>query len=426
MATAYSLALGVVVPVSAWCGDRFGSTRVYNFSLIGFAAGSALCGLAWNLNSMIVFRVIQAIPGGVLPVVTLTILYRIVPREKIGAAMGMYGLGIIVAPAVGPTLGGYLVEYVDWRLIFFINVPVGIVGFFAALVVLPRFPGCATGHASTCWGFLAIAHRPVHPAAGADRGPGLGLDVLQGPHPAHGGRAQPRAVHRDRARGRPPAARRARLPLLAVHQLAAADLGAVGRPVHRAVLHPALPAAVPGPGRLRGRPAPAAPGAGHGGVHAGRRPRVRPLRPALARRDRAVDRRVGHLRAARADPRDLARATDLAPRPARVRHGHRHDADHDRRHRRGAPRDGQPGQRVQQRRAAHVGRAGPGRPDRDGGPVAGPVLGGPGRADAFGHRHARARVRPQAGELAGMYATYTQLQTQVFVEAMDGLYIVTA
>jgi len=156
VATAYSLALGVIVPVSAWCGDRFGSTRVYNFSLLGFAAGSALCGLAWNLNSMIVFRVIQAIPGGVLPVVTLTILYRIVPRDRIGAAMGMYGLGIIVAPAVGPTLGGYLVEYVDWRLIFFINVPVGIIGFVAALVVLPKFPGVYTGRFDV-WGFLTIA-----------------------------------------------------------------------------------------------------------------------------------------------------------------------------------------------------------------------------------------------------------------------------
>ncbi len=156
VATAYSLALGVIVPVSAWCGDRFGPTRVYNIALIGFAAGSALCGLAWDLNSMIVFRVIQAIPGGVLPVVTLTILYRIVPKDRIGAAMGMYGLGIIVAPAVGPTLGGYLVEYVDWRLIFFINVPVGVVGFVAALIVLPKFPGVRSGRFDV-WGFLAIA-----------------------------------------------------------------------------------------------------------------------------------------------------------------------------------------------------------------------------------------------------------------------------
>jgi EmrB/QacA subfamily drug resistance transporter len=88
--------------------------------------------------------------------VTLTILYRIVPPEKIGAAMGMYGLGIVVAPAIGPTLGGYLVEYVDWRLIFFINVPVGILGTVAALIFLPRFGPTPVGRFDVL-GFVTIA-----------------------------------------------------------------------------------------------------------------------------------------------------------------------------------------------------------------------------------------------------------------------------
>ena len=153
---AYSLALGVVVPVSAWMAARFGPGRVYILSLLGFAAGSALCGLAWDLNSIVAFRVLQALPGGVLPVVSLTILYRIVPPDRIGAAMGMYGLGIIVAPAVGPTLGGYLVEYVDWRLIFFINVPVGILGTVAAVLLLPRFGPTPVGRFDVL-GFLCVA-----------------------------------------------------------------------------------------------------------------------------------------------------------------------------------------------------------------------------------------------------------------------------
>ena len=153
---AYSLALGVVVPVSAWLAARFGPGRVYIISLLGFAAGSALCGLAWDLNSIVAFRVLQALPGGVLPVVSLTILYRIVPPARIGAAMGMYGLGIIVAPAVGPTLGGYLVEYVDWRLIFFINVPVGILGTVAAVLLLPRFGPTPVGRFDVL-GFLCVA-----------------------------------------------------------------------------------------------------------------------------------------------------------------------------------------------------------------------------------------------------------------------------
>jgi EmrB/QacA subfamily drug resistance transporter len=136
--TGYSLALGVIVPVSGWLGLRIGQTNLYVACIAGFAAASALCGLAWNLGSLIAFRILQAIPGGILPVITLTILYQIVPRERIGAAMGMYGLGVIVAPAIGPTLGGLLVDSISWRLIFFINVPIGILGAAAALAVFPR------------------------------------------------------------------------------------------------------------------------------------------------------------------------------------------------------------------------------------------------------------------------------------------------
>ena len=153
--TAYTLMLGVVVPASAWLGDRLGLNRLYNMAMIGFAAGSALCGLAWDLNSLVIFRILQAIPGGILPVVSLPMVYRIVPREKIGAAMGLYGLGIVVAPAIGPTLGGYLVQYVDWRLIFYINVPVGIIGTVAAALVLPKFPG-VSGRRFDVLGFITI------------------------------------------------------------------------------------------------------------------------------------------------------------------------------------------------------------------------------------------------------------------------------
>jgi EmrB/QacA subfamily drug resistance transporter len=156
VATAYSLALGVVVPLSGWLGDRVGLARAYTVSLLGFAAGSALCGLAWDLHSLVAFRIVQAIPGGILPVVTLSMVYRIVPKERIGTAMGMYGLGIVFAPAIGPTLGGYLVEYVDWRLIFFINVPIGLLGWVAAVLVLPGFPPGQAGRFDV-FGFLTIA-----------------------------------------------------------------------------------------------------------------------------------------------------------------------------------------------------------------------------------------------------------------------------
>ncbi len=156
IATGYTLTLGVVVPLSSWMGDRFGLTRVYIAALLGFAVCSVLCGLAWDLNSLIAFRVLQAIPGGMLPVVTMTMVYRIVTREKIGAAMGMYGLGIVFAPAIGPVLGGYLVEYQDWRCIFFVNAPVGLVGAVAAAVVLKKI-GPAVRRPFDVLGFATIA-----------------------------------------------------------------------------------------------------------------------------------------------------------------------------------------------------------------------------------------------------------------------------
>lgn len=154
--TAYALAEAVVVPVSAWLGDRLGLSRVYNLALLGFAGGSALCGLAWSLQSLVVFRLVQGLLGGVLPATTLTILLRIVPRERLGAAVGLYGLGAMVAPTIGPALGGYLVEYVNWRLIFFINVPVGILGLIAAVLVLPRFPALP-GRRLDVLGFVTVA-----------------------------------------------------------------------------------------------------------------------------------------------------------------------------------------------------------------------------------------------------------------------------
>jgi EmrB/QacA subfamily drug resistance transporter len=156
ISTAYTLCLGVIVPTSAWLGERLGLKRMYVLSLLLFTVFSALCGMAGDLNSMIVFRILQAIPGGMLPVTCLTILYRMVPKEKLGAAMGLYGLGIVVAPGVGPTLGGYLVEYVDWRLIFYINVPIGVVGAVLAMAILPSFPG-SRGRRFDLPGFACVA-----------------------------------------------------------------------------------------------------------------------------------------------------------------------------------------------------------------------------------------------------------------------------
>ncbi|MGA2612101.1 MAG: DHA2 family efflux MFS transporter permease subunit [Spirochaetia bacterium] len=139
VSTIYMLALGVVVPLSGWLGDRIGFKRLYILSMATFVAGSLLCTLAWSLNSLIFARVIQAVGGGMIMPTTMAMIYRMVPRDKIGSGMGIFGIALLVAPALGPTLGGYLVEYVEWRWIFTINLPIGVIGMLLAFFVLPEF-----------------------------------------------------------------------------------------------------------------------------------------------------------------------------------------------------------------------------------------------------------------------------------------------
>ena len=154
--TGYSLTLGVVVPTSSWLGERYGLERVLNVALLLFIAGSALCGLATSISTLIGLRLFQAIGGGLLPALSLTIVYRVVPREKIGSALGIYGFGVVLAPAIGPAIGGFLVQYASWRLIYFINVPVGIIGAVLASRVLPRFPR-TSGRRFDLAGWVTIA-----------------------------------------------------------------------------------------------------------------------------------------------------------------------------------------------------------------------------------------------------------------------------
>lgn len=139
VSTIYLLAMGVVVPLSGWLGDRFGFKRLYMASLALFVLGSLICGLSWDLNSLILARVFQAMGGGMIMPTMMAMIYRIVPRDKIGGGMAIFGISLMVGPAIGPTLGGYLVEYVNWRWIFTINLPIGVVGILLAWFVLPDF-----------------------------------------------------------------------------------------------------------------------------------------------------------------------------------------------------------------------------------------------------------------------------------------------
>lgn len=134
--TAYTLAQGVATPLTGFLSDRIGLKRFYMLSLAGFTIGSALCGLAWSLPALIAFRVLQGATGAFLSPLAITLLYREFPPAERGTAMGTLGLPILLAPALGPTLGGYLVTFANWQLIFYINVPIGIVGLIMAMIFL--------------------------------------------------------------------------------------------------------------------------------------------------------------------------------------------------------------------------------------------------------------------------------------------------
>lgn len=137
--TAYILAQGVATPTAAFFADTLGIKRFYIISLVAFTAGSALCGLAWSLPILITFRVLQGLGGAALFPLSITLLFREFPPQERGAAMGFFGVPALLAPALGPTLGGYLVTYAGWQLIFYINVPVGIIAILLSIILLREF-----------------------------------------------------------------------------------------------------------------------------------------------------------------------------------------------------------------------------------------------------------------------------------------------
>src|SRR6266851_1726823 len=148
--TGYMLAQAAVIPLSGWLSDQFGAKRVYLISLVLFTAGSALCGLALNGEMLVATRVLQGVGGGMLMPIGMAVLYRLTPPERRGAIFGYFGLPIMVAPAIGPLLSGYLLQYADWRLIFLINLPVGVLALLIGLRVLPSIPpGRAAGALDT-------------------------------------------------------------------------------------------------------------------------------------------------------------------------------------------------------------------------------------------------------------------------------------
>jgi EmrB/QacA subfamily drug resistance transporter len=135
--TSYLLALAAVIPVTAWAARRFGAKRLYLMSIALFTVGSALCGLATSNGELVLFRVIQGLGGGMIMPVGQMIVVRAAGSRSLARVMGAVSVPIVLAPVLGPTVGGFLLDSAGWRWIFFVNVPIGIVAVFAGLRRLP-------------------------------------------------------------------------------------------------------------------------------------------------------------------------------------------------------------------------------------------------------------------------------------------------
>ncbi|QFY11751.1 DHA2 family efflux MFS transporter permease subunit [Nonomuraea phyllanthi] len=177
--TGYLLALSMTVPVTGWAVGRFGARNVWLVSLVLFAGGSALSAAAWSVGSLVAFRAVQGLGGGLLLPVGQMMLAQAAGKERMGRAMAAISVPAMLVPVLGPPVGGLIVEGLGWRWLFLINVPVCAVALAAAFVVLPREPGArpqrldaaglavlSPGLAALVYGLSEIGNgaSPLHPA----------------------------------------------------------------------------------------------------------------------------------------------------------------------------------------------------------------------------------------------------------------------
>lgn len=136
--TSYIVAAAIMTPPTGILASKLGRKRLFLICVVGFTIASMLCGISMTLLQMVVFRLIQGIFGAGLVPLSQSVLLDIYPKEKHGQAMALWGVGVMLGPILGPSLGGWLTEYYDWRWVFYINLPIGIMAFLGILTFLPE------------------------------------------------------------------------------------------------------------------------------------------------------------------------------------------------------------------------------------------------------------------------------------------------
>ncbi len=159
--TGYAIANAVVLPVASWLGERIGRRKYYLGCILFFTAASVACGLAPNLFCLTIFRILQGLAGGALLPTSQTLIYEQFPKEKAGMAGAIFGMSVMIGPALGPVLGGYLTDQFGWRSIFNVNLPLGLLAFFVGALVIsnPTYMQAQEGKAKPkldTWGLALL------------------------------------------------------------------------------------------------------------------------------------------------------------------------------------------------------------------------------------------------------------------------------
>ncbi|WP_433260072.1 MDR family MFS transporter [Actinosynnema sp. CS-041913] len=216
VSTGYLLAVVAAVPASGWLADRFGGRRTWLAAVAVFLLGSVLCALAWSLPSLIAFRVLQGLAGGLLPPIGQALLARAAGRDRIGRVISVVGMVPLLSPALGPLVGGSILGVADWPWLFYVNLPIGVVALLLARRHVPSVPpaeqrapfdfrGAALlspGLAVLVFGLTGFGDRAVPPAVAA-AAVLVGLGMLAG-FVAHGLRTRRTPLIDPRLFTRPP------------------------------------------------------------------------------------------------------------------------------------------------------------------------------------------------------------------------------
>src|SRR4030088_3374021 len=154
--TSFIVAAAIATPLTGWLCDRFGQKNIFLVSIAGFAGASVLCGISGSLAQIVAARLLQGVFGAALVPLSQAVLLDINPREKHGSAMAVWGMGVMIGPILGPTLGGWLTDSYNWRWVFFINVPVGSLAFYGIWKYIRQVPA-ARSMSFDMFGFATLS-----------------------------------------------------------------------------------------------------------------------------------------------------------------------------------------------------------------------------------------------------------------------------